>query len=446
MKKQYKTPRAFLLILVILVCMGCKRQGPADSSIEDPAIEQRWITVVGALMDQSPGDGNGGTVIYSVNKEQAKDPNTSISVFDDGFPVRSNRTARLQSAEDGTVLFNIAYAGDNGGEFSRYRVSGQNNFLQESQTVNISALAGTTPRWVKLFDGDQTGVAVNVAGIMANNSSNGPEPGADYRYHRGTGTVVRIDLQNPAVLSYQHFPLALSPEEEILGHTIFRLDAPVLNRAGDKLIIGTWMRKYSPNTNTVESNFERLHTKSLLLDYPSLENPRLITSSVANGDNSGYRSLFSFVATDGNVYQATNRDSDGSHILRINQNNEYDNAYVFNLNTALGLQGVYVDTWRYVRNGIAYILYTHANANGQGFVARVDLNSRTATLVADIEYDADLNFGQYQGFVVDGDEVYITVTPTGKDGHIYILNSASGAVQKGARLINKAGNHYIGAF
>jgi hypothetical protein len=42
--------------------------------------------------------------------------------------------------------------------------------------------------------------------------------------------------------------------------------------------------------------------------------------------------------------------------------------------------------------------------------------------------------------------VYVAVTPVGKDGHIYILNSRTGSVTKGAKLINKPGNHYIGVF
>ena len=110
------------------------------------------------------------------------------------------------------------------------------------------------------------------------------------------------------------------------------------------------------------------------------------------------------------------------------------------------MQGTYVDAWRYAGNGIAYVAYTYTSANDQGFIARVDLNNKTAQKVNGIDYDADLDFGQYQGFVVDGDEVYVAVTPTGKDGNIYILNSRTGAVTKGAKLVNKPGNHYIGVF
>ncbi len=118
----------------------------------------------------------------------------------------------------------------------------------------------------------------------------------------------------------------------------------------------------------------------------------------------------------------------------------------------MGVKGSYIECWRYAGNGIAYVMYTHTDAPTsattnlkQSFLARVDLKARTASKV-DLPYDADLYFFQYQGMVVDGDEVFITFAPVGKDGNIYILNSKTGSVTKGAKLINKTGNHFIGAF
>src|SRR5690606_25147433 len=98
-----------------------------------------------------------------------------------------------------------------------------------------------------------------------------------------------------------------------LGYHIFRLDAPVLNKAGNKLIIGTWMRKTDPATGTNQNGFPRIGSKSVVVDYPSLENPTVITSTVGEGDTSGYRSFNAFLAGDGNIYQATQRGNNGSH-------------------------------------------------------------------------------------------------------------------------------------
>lgn len=440
MKRQLRNVLVCTSVIAAFTITSCENAG--SGTVEpDETSKERWITVAGALMGTTAGDGNGGTMVYSVSKADAKNPNISIGVYDNGFPVKSTRTARLQASEDGTTLFNIAYSGDNGGEFARYKVNGSGSYTQEDVTVNISQYATTTPRWSKLFDGDKTGIAVNVASIAANNATDKTKP---FAYYRGTATVLALDLQKVLINGYKQYEIPLSADEELKGHTIFRLDAPVLNKAQNKLIIGTWMRKYNPATGAIESTFDRLGSKSVVVDYPSLENPKVITSTVSNGDNSGYRSPNAFVSEDGNIYQATQRDSKGSHILRINQNNEYDNAYVFSLDAALGIKGSYVDSWKYAGNGIAYVLYTHEGTT-QGYIARVDLTAKTATKV-NIEYDADLNFGQYQGILVSGDEVYVAVTPTGKDGNIYIFNSKTGAVTKGAKLVNKAGNHYIGIF
>src|SRR5690606_31357026 len=125
----------------------------------------RWITVAGALMGTTPGDGNGGTMVYAVSVEDAKNPEKSIDAYTNGFHVKSQRTARLQASEDGATLFNIAYTGPDGGEFSKYAVGGGNKMVQSDVTVNISDYATASPRWVKLFDGDKTGIAVNLSNV-----------------------------------------------------------------------------------------------------------------------------------------------------------------------------------------------------------------------------------------------------------------------------------------
>nr|WP_199001124.1 hypothetical protein [Flavobacterium sp. ASV13] len=442
-RSTFKLLACGLVLTTFALTTSCSSDDNKNETPVNPETKDRWITIAGALMQTDPGDGNGGTKVYSVSKADAKNPNFSIDVYENGAPVQSSRTARLQSSVDGNTLFNITYTGANGGEFMTYKVNGAKNFVQSGTTVNISQYAGTSPRWNKLFDGDKTGVAVNVTAPVVVTEADGKT----YKHTRGVATVLSLDLQNILISAFKQYELPLTAPEEAKGHHIFRLDAPTLNKAGNKLIIGTWMRKTDPATGKIEATFDRLGSKSIVVDYPSLQNPQIITSTVAFGDTSGFRSFNSFVGTDGNIYQATQRDTkNGSYILKINQNNQYDNSYSFSLDTALGVKGSYIDAWRYAGNGIAYALYTHDGSNGQGFVARIDLNAKTAKLVEGIVYDPALDFGQYQGFVVDGNDLYIAVTPVGKDGNIYIIDIPTGAVTKGAKLINKPGNHYIGVF
>ena len=161
-KNTFKLFTSSLLVGALALTTACSSDDNKSSEPVNPITEARWITVAGALMQTDPGDGNGGTRVYAISKENAIDPNFSVNVFDQGSPVQSNRTARLQSSVDGSTLFNITYTGANGGEFMTYKVNGGKNFTQSGTTVNISQYAGTSPRWVKLFDGDKTGIAVNV--------------------------------------------------------------------------------------------------------------------------------------------------------------------------------------------------------------------------------------------------------------------------------------------
>lgn len=402
----------------------------------------RWVTVAGALMQTDPGDGNGGTMIYTVTRDQAINPETEIDVFENGIHVKSNRTARLQASEDGNFIYNIQYTGADGGTFNKYRVNGGANYTEEGSAINVSAYVGTSPRWVKAAE--NLGVAVNIGSIE------NIFDGENFVATRGIGTAVALDLENPRITGTEDFSVALTADEEAQGYHIWRLDAPVLNKAGNKLIISTWMRKYEPGTSTADNTSPRLGTKSVVVDYPSLTNAHIITSTVATGDNSGYRSPMAYVGTDGNIYQATHREqagTGGAKILKINQNNEYDNAYVLSLDTALGVTDSYIETWKYAGNGIGYVIYSLVvdGSRTGGYIARVDLNARTAQKI-DIPNDANLDYGQYQGIAVVGEEVFIAVTPTGVNGNLYIFNSRTNTTTVGAKLINKTGNRYIGVY
>ncbi|WP_440510629.1 hypothetical protein [Sphingobacterium lactis] len=439
------------LLVSTLSIMSCK-----DSAVEiNPPTtnpDGRWITVAGAVMGTTatskPGDGNGGTKLFSVSAKDAKDFNFTIDPFTNGFSVKSNRTARLQTSEDGNVLFNISYGNPNGGEFSRFKINGGNSFTQEDVTVSIFQYATESPRWLKLFDGDKTGVAVNVADVKP------VTEGTTYKYSRGRSTILALDLQNVLIKNYKHYEIPLSAEEEAKGYYISRLDAPVLNKAGNKLIIGFASGKHDPKTAKADENpYPALSSKSVVVDYPSLENPKVISSTISNGSTNGYRSFNAFLGNDGMIYQASQRDDKGSHILRIGQNNEYDNSYVFSLDAALKVKGSYIECWRYVGDGIAYVLYTHDGAPAskfnpsqqQSYAARVDLNAKTATKL-DLPDDVDVYYFQHQGIAVDGDDVYLTYAPVGKEGRIYVINRKTGEVKPGAKLANKPGNHYIGTF
>ncbi|UAB85475.1 hypothetical protein INR75_05510 [Zunongwangia sp. SCSIO 43204] len=418
----------------------------------EPNPESRWITVAAARMGDNPGDGNGGTLIYSVTSEEAKDPTVSIEPFDNGFIVPSNRTARLQSSEDGSTIFNISYAGDTGGNYTKYNVEGGQDFAQAGSEISIAPYVGAAPRWIKLFDGDQTGAAVYISTENEFDDNGTPEDATDDTYLRTDAqmAIVTLDLVDSQILEFQEHNIPLTPELEAQGYYISRIDMPVLNEAGDKLYIGARLSKVDPATGERERDYEILGSKTIVLDYPSLLNPTVITSEVGHGNTNGYRSINAFLVN-GSVYQANQGDPEGSHILKIDADNEYDDSYDFNLDEALGVDDAYILAWRPAENGKAVVAYRHAGsaegvAGAQGYFALVDLEARTAERIDEIPYDPDFYLFQYQGFVVDGSEIYVTQAPVGENGNIYVIDTETGDVTQGAELVNTEGSHFIGVF
>ena len=451
MKRIFLNWKAFTLITLTAGLFTACDTDDAVKEIEN-GTDSRWITVAAARMGENPGDGNGGTLIYSVSAEDAKDPSISIEPFDNGFIVPSNRTARLQSSQDGNTIFNISYAGDTGGNYTKYTVNGGQNFAQTGSAVSIEPYVGSAPRWIKLFDGDQTGAAVYVSTENEISDNDTPDDATDDFYLRTEAKmgIVTLDLENSLIKEFQEHSISLSDELESQGYYIGRIDMPTLNAAGDKLYIGARLSKVDPTTGERDRNAEMLESRSMVLDYPSLLNPTVIISEVGTGNTNGYRSINAF-EYNGSVYQANQSDPQGSHILKIGADNKYDDSYVFNLDDALGIEGAYILAWRPAANGKAVVAYRHDGsaegvAGAQGFFALVDLNAKTAQKINDIPYDPDFYLFQYQGFVVDGNDIYVTQAPVGENGNIYVVDTETGEVTKGAELVNVEGSHFIGVF
>ena len=421
---------------------------------EEEEVESRWITIAGAKMGDNTGDGNGGTLIYSVTSEDAKDPTVQIDPFNNGFVAPSNRTARLQASEDGNTIFNISYAGDTGGNYTKYTVNGGSDFELTGSEISIAPYVGTAPRWIKLFDGDNTGSAVYVSTEHQVDDNGTPNEVTDDTYIRTSQTIgiVTLGLVDSKINGFEEHEIGLSDEEEAQGYYISRIDMPTLNEAGDKLYIGARVSKIDPTTlESDETDYEILGSKTIVLDYPSLLNPTVITSGVGHGNTNGYRSINSF-EYGGSVYQANQSDPEGSYILKIGADNLYDDSYDFNLDDALGVNGAYVLAWRPAANGKAVLAYRHdgsaegISGRGESYFALVDLNAKTATKLDAIPYDVDFELFQYQGYAVDGTEIYLTQAPVGQNGNIYIVETETGAVTKGAELVNATGSHFIGAW
>ncbi|WP_169303330.1 hypothetical protein [Pedobacter cryophilus] len=442
----------FSAISTAVVLSSCKKD---DNETNPSENDTRWITLSAAIDDPSNitvGDGNAGTMIYSVSVADAKNPNVTIDAFKNGLAVKSSRTARLQASADGNYLYNIQYTGDDGGIFNKYRVYGGKDFRAEGPEVETATYVSTSPRWLKAAEG--VGVAVRAAANAV--EFEGTNPNFVFKQRTAKTDAITLDLNDPRITKTTSFDLALSPQEIAAGYYVSRIDVPVINKAGNKVFIGAAISKHNTTSFTISAdglpvfatdNSIKSWAKTLVLDYPSLLNSQIITSNQTRGNTNGYRSTMQYIGTDGNVYQATSGElagTGGSKILRISSTtNNYDNSYVFSLDAALGVTNSYIETWKYVGNGIGFVIY---NVGGQGgYIAKINLNDKTATKYT-IPNEATLDFGQIQNITVEGDEVFIAVAPIGGDGNIYIFNRITGQMTVGAKLANEVGGQYIGTY
>ena len=448
---------AAITTLSLTSCSNDEESGDNNSN----GTNDRWITLTGSFPDENGGAGNGGTRAYAISEENAADPNYVVDLFKmqgetyvNGFALKSSRTARVQASADGKFLYNIQYGGTDGGVFNKYSVSGEGKYTEVGFELNTSTILGSNPRWVKAAEGIGVGVSFGEALVPYTGSA----PNYAYQNPKGQIKIVTIDLNNTAITNTGNIAIDLGAELEGQGYHIWRADVPVLNEAKSKLYIGLGVRRHDVNgtvtTNTAgaisgwKTTTEiNLGTATYVVDFPSLKNPKLLISEKSKISNLGYRTMTQHVGTDGHLYQAT--ATSGPDILRISKTtNEYDQSYHFNLNTTLGVTGAAIKAWKYVKNGLAVVLYTHS-VDG-GYVALVDLNTpaNSVKLATDIQADVDLEstLGQFQNIGVIGDNVYLPLTPSGKNGNIYIVDTKTKTIKKGAQLKTATGSYYLGAY
>ena len=465
MKKSIFNATILASALAISTFTACKKnENPDDNQPETTqgadTEPRKYITLTAAFPDEAGTAGNGGTLAYSITEEEAKDASKTINIFSDGYALRSQRTARVQASANGNHLYNIQYTGESGGTFNKYHVQGAGNFADLGKELDISTLIDASPRWVKAAEG--LGIAVKITGTAAPIDPVKAEAGTQtYEYVRGAVKLAVIDLDGTKVINSTEFDFPFSDEEKEAGYSVGRIDVPILNKAQNKIFIGCNIAKVDPNkapektTNRTgetvwswpadDNNIKG--TVTLVLDYPSLGNPKLIWSTQSKYGNNSYRTMSQYIGTDGHVYQSTGANTTSyPHILRIDKNtNDYDNTYLFDLADALNITSgrVGIKAWTYIKDGKAIALYD-IDSKG-GYIALLDLNAKTATKISN-QYESNLTLSQFQNLAVAGDYAYLPLTPSGMDGTLYLVNWKNGTATAGAKLKGQSGSYYIGSY
>lgn len=443
--------RSLLLLAALSTAtlLSCDDNAPdSETDNEGAEGERQYISLTASIPDDAGTAGNGGTMAYAITHEEAVNPNFTLNIYQNGFGLRSARTARVQASENGRELYNIQYTGEDGGVFNKYKVGGANKYSDTGNELDLSDLIGTSPRWVKSAEG--IGIGVHLTG--ADTKFEGTAPNHVYKYTRGLVRIAIIDLVGARVPNSTEFDFPFPAELEAQGYYVSRIDVPVLNADKSKIYIGCNVAKYNPNKLSYDAEGKpvwasdaanrSIGTTTLVVDYPSLSNPKLIYSTASKVNNHGYRTMTQHVGSDDHVYQAT--ATSGPDILRIDKGtNDYDPNYHFSLDQVLGVKDARIQAFRYIKDGEAIVLY---NVGGKGgYMALINLNTKMASKI-NSEYEATLNFGQYQNIAVNGDYVYVPLTPSGEAGKLYVINWKTKEVIKGATLTGQSGSSFIGSY
>lgn len=437
MKQNFKTTVKTLALILFSAFTVISCNDDDTFPVEEPDDTETLRKFTVAISESSTGNAK----IYTQTLTDLTSGLISFNKF--GFEIPSTRTARIFTSNDGTELYDLDYGG---GRIYKFSVEGGQNFTQLSEK-NVEFAMGTPyPRWTKASE--------NYASVHYADSGNAEriydETTNEYIRTDVTLRIMSVNLDDLDIGTVEQFTIPVSGADEGTYDYVNRVDAPVI--AGNKAYYGMGKRGYNPVDPTARIDATYPNVETLVVDYPSLTNPTIISTNVGNarGATNGYRTPVSHLDEKGDVYQIITvpNNTYETHILKIS-NGDYDESYDFNLSQLLG-ENTTSNGWFYAGNGIGYVPYANTDlgttSDSVWSVARVDLYKNTAVK---LNLPKNLWLQQYQNAVVEDGKFYMAITPTGEDGNIYIFDIDSenaDGFTVGTSLQTLADATYIGVY
>lgn len=174
---------------------------------------------------------------------------------------------------------------------------------------------------------------------------------------------------------------------------------------------------------------------TVVYDYPSLTNPKVITSDASAGMTAGYRTNGSFATETGDIYQynitselwyGNNEVADKPSVFVKINNGDYDDDYVLDLSSHFNEPVTIWNAW-YAADGIAYANVVRVAdvpkwgdlSQNTGTLVKVDLINKTVT---ELNLPAASFVNIFTLDCVEDGQFYIPVSVTGGDARIYSIN------------------------
>lgn len=419
---------ALAVVGVGLLATSCKKD--SENPIAPPLQSGQTYIHIG----QGTGFDQSEEYVYPFTVEQLSNPQTKVVFQNEGHKLGVSRTNRFYSSPDGKYLYNLAYGLGSITKYETYSTTAP--YYKELKTLDLRKDMGQHPRWRVI--NEKTALLYTI--IPDHRKEND-----QYKESLSSLRIMRIDLENFTVVNTKDI---LLPKEQVSGvDNIFvnRVDSPII--VGDKVYIGVSKQGYNGTKVVSTRNYP---VSTIVMDYPSFDNVKIISSDLGKGQAYGYRSP-AYFEYNGSVYHNSMNDT---KIFKIT-NGAYDNGYDFDLAKALGIEKVDGTGIFYVGNGIAYMPFYDAskgsgsdskNFNKTWSIARVDLNTKTAIKM---NVPNELWLWYYQSAKVVNGKLYVAICPLDKDGNIYIFDPAkadANGFEKGATLKVAGDSFYTGAF
>ena len=419
-----------IAMLVLASILSCTKNAPTQEPNPNPNPDQTGRKYYNITLSTSI-DNNTETYAQALSDLSKGE----INFKGYGYEVPSTRTARVSGSSDGNRLYSLDYGG---GTISKFDVEGGQSYTR-TNNITFSHIFGTEyVRWTVANDENVLLHNVDTKEIITNSDGS-------YSHHKSVATFMNIGLEQFILGKAINHEL---PRVDADGNHlyVFRIDAPTISNG--KAYYGLAMKKYNPITgdNFPSSEFTYPAT-TLVIDYPSLQNPVFVQSEFATGSTYGYRIPVSHTDENNDVYQLT---AYPSYILKL-KNNKYDNSYKFNLSEVLGTD-IGTQGWFYMGDGIGYATYyDKAKGNSSKAAAwgiiRVDIYNKT---VVKMNTPNGLYLSQYQNATIGDDgKLYMALAPVGGDGSVHIFDPTSTSPDgftTGAKLKSYAGASYIGIY
>ncbi|MBU2884752.1 hypothetical protein KO507_03120 [Gilvimarinus agarilyticus] len=418
-----------LIAGVLLASFSCDEESGSDNKPDDSS--DRLFTIAFA-------DGSGSPSATYVQSHSDLSAETNITFKGFGFEVPSTRTARLFTSSDGNTMYSLDYGG---GSIYKFENNGGQDYLQVDKT-NIEFAMGTAyPRWTRLNDDNAMLHSIATEQVF-------DETSGDYVYTKAMARLLLVDLEDLGMSTNVEFEIPRSVADEATGDFVFRIDAPVVS--GDKIYYGMGKRGVDPANPDERADAAYNTVETLVLDFPSLENPTILSTDMAGGATNGYRTTVAYSDEKDDVYQIITvpDNTKDTYILKIT-NGTYDESFDFNLSEKLGVNTI-SNGWFYVGDGIGYVPYANSDLGGTGdavwSVARVDLYNGSAVKLNTPE---NLWLQQYQNSVAVDDKFYMALAPLAEEGFIYefdISSESADALTPAAAIVSAADSYYIGIY